>query len=174
MNPILIGYRCCGKSTTGKYLSKLTGFSFVDTDQFIESRFKARIQDLVDKNGWDWFRKMESEALKETVIRPDTVVATGGGMVLAQENREFMRRHGLVIWLTADPETIVSRLNADTMNQASRPRFTNGSLLAETEDILNIRMPLYKKAASFSIDTTCHTPEQAAKIIQKEMTHVRI
>lgn len=169
MNPILIGYRCCGKTSTGRLLADLTGYTFVDTDQYIETRYEARIQDLVERNGWDWFRRAESRALKETAVLPDQVIATGGGMVLAPGNRDFMRENGFVVWLTADPETIVRRLEHDPENEASRPRFTDGSILAETRDILAQRMPLYRDVSQFIIDTTCHSPEAAARLILKEI-----
>jgi shikimate kinase len=174
LNTILIGYRCCGKTSVGKALADSLSCDFADTDNIIEARCKAVIEKIVTDKGWDFFRQMETRVLQELVRKKNQVIATGGGMVLAPENQAVMKRHGFVVWLTADVHTIVQRLGADLQNQASRPRFTTRSLLSETRDLLARRIPIYEKLACMTVDTTIHSPEEIAGIIKRRHHHVRI
>jgi hypothetical protein len=66
-NLVLIGYRCCGKTTVGQHLAQLLSWKFIDTDQVIEARFNTRIDTLVADRGWAFFREAETRVL-ETVI----------------------------------------------------------------------------------------------------------
>ncbi|MFN2356599.1 MAG: shikimate kinase [Desulfotignum sp.] len=174
MNTILIGYRCCGKTSVGKLLADSLSCDFADTDNIIETRCKAAIEKIVADKGWDYFRQMETRVLQELVHKKNQVIATGGGMVVAPENQVIMKHHGFVVWLTADVHTIVQRLDADLQNQASRPRFTTRSLLSETRDILARRVPIYEELACMTVDTTAHSPEEIAGIIKRRHDHVRI
>jgi len=158
----------------GKALADSLSCDFADTDNIIEARCKAVIEKIVTDKGWDFFRQMETRVLQELVRKKNQVIATGGGMVLAPENQAVMKRHGFVVWLTADVHTIVQRLGADLQNQASRPRFTTRSLLSETRDLLARRIPIYEKLACMTVDTTIHSPEEIAGIIKRRHHHVRI
>ncbi len=174
VSTILIGYRSCGKTTVGKRLADSIPCDFADTDTIIETRCKAVIEKIVADKGWDFFRQMETRVLKELVHNKNQVIATGGGMVLTPENQVIMKRHGFVVWLTADIQTIVQRLGADLQSQASRPRFTTRSLLSETRDILARRIPIYEKLACMTVDTTAYSPEDIAEMIKRRRDHVRI
>lgn len=174
MNPILIGYRCCGKTSTGKILADLTGFDFIDTDQYIEQRNNMRISQMVAQKGWDYFRQAETRALDKTASMRGRVIATGGGIILAPRNREIIRANGFAVWLFADVHTIVARLKGDAENQASRPRFSDDPLEEETRTTLEQREPLYRDLAQMTIDTSQHRPDQAAQLIKRRFDHVRI
>ncbi|HCY87779.1 MAG TPA: shikimate kinase AroL [Desulfobacteraceae bacterium] len=170
MGPIfLIGYRCTGKTTTGKYLAKLLGRPFMDTDRLLESSAGTTITRMVDARGWDYFRREETRTLLTLDLSSGPVVATGGGIILAQENRRFIRRNGIAVWLTADAATIMDRLASDTATADSRPVFTDASLEQETKNTLNTREPLYRELASLTINTADHTPEAAAETIKREL-----
>lgn len=174
-NLILIGYRCCGKTRVGRHLADLTGYDFVDTDQQIESDSGVDIENLVTDRGWPYFRQTEIRVLRRLFCRENQVIATGGGVVLAQENRTMIKENGVVIWLTADPATIVQRLESDPNTFSQRPRFTDRSLLEETRDTLSERTPLYETLADITMDTTTgHSPREIAAIINRRLDHVRI
>ncbi|MFU8768387.1 MAG: shikimate kinase [Desulfotignum sp.] len=174
-NPVLIGYRGCGKTSVGKCLAQLLSFEFVDTDQVIESRFHSRIDTLVAEKGWAFFRNTETQVLEQLIGTEKQVIATGGGMVLTERNRSLIQTFGFAVWLTADVDTIVRRLGADPENQASRPRFSDVSLVQETRITLARRIPLYQKLANMTVDTTCHTPREIARMIKRRLDdHVRI
>ncbi len=168
----LVGYRCTGKSTTGKLLAALMGVSFFDTDKIIEKRYKTTIKQMVNQRGWDYFRLKERQILLETCLS-NSVIATGGGIILDPENRKVIQTHGICAWLYADSATIVARLLADVKNYESRPRFTEGSLSRETQKNLNLRTPLYRELGQIQIDTSTHSPTQAASIIKRRLAHVR-
>jgi shikimate kinase len=173
-NLILIGYRCCGKTSVGKLLADLLGYDFVDTDICIESNCRSSIDVLVADKGWPYFRQKETQVLEQVLLGNNQVIATGGGMVLAPENRILMKTHGFVIWLAADVTTIVQRLKTDPQTQATRPRFTSRSLTDETRDTLAQRIPFYEDLADMTVDTTDHAPQHIAEIIKRRLDHVRI
>ncbi len=173
-NLILIGYRCCGKTCVGKQLADLLDYDFVDTDVCIESDSRSSIDVLVADKGWPYFRQKETQILAQVLQRDNQVIATGGGMVLAPENRALMKSRGFVIWLAADAATIVQRLEADPRTRVTRPRFTARSLADETADTLAQRIPLYEDLADLTVDTTGHPPQHIAEIIKRRLDHVRI
>jgi shikimate kinase len=170
----LVGYRCTGKSTTGKLLATLLGCPFLDTDRILEEKFKTTIEEMVAKRGWEYFRLQEKQVLLDTRHPSDTrIIATGGGIILDPENRSFIKTHGICAWLYADPDTIVNRLLSDVKNHESRPRFSEDSLVLETRKILNLRTPLYRELGQIQINTGRHSPEEAALIIKRSVFHVR-
>jgi shikimate kinase len=170
----LVGYRCTGKSTTGKLLANLLGSSFIDTDRIIEEKVGTTIEKMINQKGWEYFRQREKAVLLDTKKLSDCVVATGGGIILDPENRTFINTHGVCAWLYADTATIVKRLLADVENRESRPRFSDESLTLETRKILDLRTPLYREIAQIQIDTSCHSPKEAALIIKRRISHVRL
>ncbi|MBA3012319.1 MAG: shikimate kinase [Proteobacteria bacterium] len=175
MKPIiyLIGYRCTGKSTTGKLLADLMECPFLDTDRMIEEKYMTTIEEMVKQMGWDYFRNKERKILSETGRLSNIVIATGGGIVLDPENRTFIHTHGICAWLYAETAIIVDRILADVQNLQSRPRFSNGSLFLETQKMLDLRTPLYQELGQININTGCHSPRQAASIIKRRLSHVR-
>ncbi len=170
MTPIfLIGYRCTGKTTTGKLLAKLMDLPFIDTDQTLESRFNTTIAQIVEEHGWEYFREKEKQILLETKNLKNPVGATGGGSVLDPENRKFMEKSGICVWLQADENTLLYRIIADTNTPDSRPGLTNDSLAQETQKMLELRTPLYEKLAQITINTVSQSPEEAANMIKRSI-----
>ena len=92
----LVGARAAGKTTFGGALARQLGCNYVDTDIHLRETTGETVADIVAREGWDGFRKRESAVLR-AVTAPGTVIATGGGMVLAEENRRFMRENGYAI-----------------------------------------------------------------------------
>lgn len=137
----------------GRRLAVLTGKRFVDTDDFFVDRHGVTISGFVADHGWDEFRKQESLILEAVSRDGDSVVATGGGIILKPENVALMKKRGLVVWLTASQETIHKRMTADPASANLRPGLTDHPLKEEIAGTLAERIPLYEKAMTLSIDT---------------------
>lgn len=160
---VLIGYRGTGKSTVGRIVAERLGRAFVDCDRVIEARSGRAIRDLFAESGEPAFRDLEEQTLAElTDDFPAAVLATGGGAILRESNRRRLREFGFVAWLTADPEELADRLEADPTSLAGRPALTSAGTLAEIEHVLASRSPLYSQTADVVIPTGGRTPDQVA------------
>lgn len=146
----LVGPRAAGKTTFGRALARRLGRAYVDTDVHLRETTGESVADIVAREGWEGFRRRESAALRETTA-PDTVVATGGGMVLDPENRRFMRDHGIVLYLRAPAAVLAARLSASP-NAAQRPSLTGKSIIEEVSEVLAVREALYQDAATHVLD----------------------
>ncbi|OCG26085.1 shikimate kinase II [Gilliamella sp. wkB108] len=146
----LVGARAAGKTTMGKMLANKLSYSFIDTDHHLLETTQRTVAEIVEKEGWEGFRARESQVLVDTT-KSNRVIATGGGMVLAQQNRDFMKQHGIVFFLSAPASTLAARLMKDP-NVAQRPSLTGLSIADEMEKVLADRLPLYHDAAHHIID----------------------
>jgi shikimate kinase len=111
-NIFLVGLRASGKSTLGKLLAQRLDMRFVDTDVLVLEKAGRSIADIVAEDGWDAFRSLESEVLREVCARRGQVVATGGGIVLAPENQKLIQQSGMTFFLMVEISTLLGRLNA--------------------------------------------------------------
>ncbi|WP_299977470.1 shikimate kinase AroL [Desulfobacula sp.] len=170
MKIFLIGYRCTGKTTTGKILAARLNFDFIDTDRLIEQHAESTILEIVEKYGWEKFRQLEKQILFNTKNKKKAVIATGGGIIIDHENQDFIKKSGFAVWLEADIKTIMLRLNMDTKTRESRPSLTNKDLLNETDELIKQRKPLYKQTAHIRIDTSFHTPKEIVNIIDRRLS----
>lgn len=171
MGPVfLIGYRCTGKTSTGKYLAKLLNKNFLDTDLVLESTYGTSIAQMVASHGWPYFRAKETETLMNLDLESAPVIATGGGIILARENRLFLKQNGVVVYLYATAPVLTGRIRKDENNTQQRPDLTRDSLALETKKMLEIRNPLYQALANISINTEEYTPKAAALRIMAELT----
>jgi shikimate kinase len=153
MNLFLIGYRCTGKTTTGKAIAAAIDWSFVDADTMLVRECGKPIKEIVDTEGWEAFRRMERSTLKQICTEDRQVVATGGGVVLDKANIKAMKTSGMVIWLGATAETIQKRMLQDKNTGNFRPALTDKGRMEEIEDMLLKRNPYYERASDFSIHT---------------------
>ncbi|RKY76156.1 shikimate kinase [candidate division KSB1 bacterium] len=153
-NIVLIGYRCTGKTSAGKKLSERLGLPFFDTDDLIVERAGMPINKIVEKGGWDLFRKKEREVIRKLSAMNKNIIATGGGAFENQENREALKKNGLFVWLTADVETIMERMLVDQNTKSRRPPLSLNDLKTETTLILKKREPTYRELADFTVDTS--------------------
>jgi shikimate kinase len=165
MNVVLIGYRATGKSTVGRILSAKLKIAFWDTDMMVEKSMTMPIKEIVALHGWDFFRAKEKETIKTLAQKGDGVIATGGGVVLAQENVDLLKQAGVIIWLNAPLQDIVDRLNKDAHSVAMRPQFTSGNIVQETVDMMKQRIILYENAADHTVDTAGKSAVQVAEKI---------
>ena len=149
----LVGARGCGKTTIGRALADTLGYDFVDTDSYLLSSTGKSVTDIVAEEGWSGFRSRESQALLQ-VTAPATVVATGGGMVLSESNRQFMADNGTAIWLNVPATILAARLDAFPQED-QRPTLTGKRIAEEIVDVLAAREALYQQTAHHIIDATC-------------------
>ncbi len=153
----LVGMPGCGKSTVGRALGRQLGLLCIDLDVEIEKYIGSSIKAYFLEKGEQEFRKIESFVLKSVVLKPDSfVVATGGGVVLDQGNRDLLREER-VIYLLSKPDDLVKRLNNDNV----RPLMQSVDLRKTLNDLYEKRHPLYQDVADFVIPTAGKT---AAKI----------
>jgi shikimate kinase len=150
MNIVLIGYRGAGKSAVGRRLAARLGRTLVSTDAEVVKRADRTIPEIVAKEGWEYFRDLESDICRELADRDQLVIDTGGGAILRPQNVEALKKNGTVFWLEASVETITKRIGRDTQ----RPSLTGTkSFVDEIQDVLRERTPQYQAAADHVIRT---------------------
>ena len=162
----LIGARGCGKTTVGQKLALACRFAFVDSDRMLQARAGKSIADIVALEGWDSFRALEARTLR-AVTEASAVIATGGGVILAPENRTFMRERGRVIYLQAPVPVLARRLEASP-EEEQRPTLTGKPIRDEVGEVLAQREALYRAAAHHIINATA-TPDE---VVEQIMTTV--
>ena len=163
---VLIGGRGTGKSTVGRLVAGLAGRPFVDSDREIEGRSGRSIRAIFEESGEPAFRDWEQKILARLAAEmPGAVLATGGGAVLREANREVLRGFGLVVWLTADPAEMGRRLQTDRSGLAGRPALTPAGTLDELLAVLAARGPLYAGLADVTIATDGLAPTEVAEAL---------
>ncbi|MEF7616431.1 shikimate kinase [Aquincola sp. MAHUQ-54] len=145
----LIGMPGGGKSTVGRHLARQLGLPFFDSDHVIEDRIGGSIRDYFTAHGEEAFRDLEQQVIGELTSDGDRVLATGGGAVLREANREALRERTTVIYLRSSPEEIYRRLRHDTQ----RPLLQVPDPLRKLRDLYRERDPLYRRTAHFVIET---------------------
>ena len=153
-NIALIGMPGCGKTTVGRALADLLGRPFYDADEQIEARAGRKIPDIFAQDGEAAFRRLETEVLAELSRQSGAVIATGGGVVTREENRDLLRQNSTIVWLQRDLHSLP--LAGRPVSQ-SRPL---NELAAE-------RMPLYRAWCDAAVEVC--GPEETAKAIQREL-----
>lgn len=160
----IIGPRGAGKTTIGKRLAETASYPFIDTDALILQRAGMTIAEFVKLNGWEQFRQLETEVLTSLSQLP-SVISTGGGIILAPENRQFMRDTGTVIYLNASVDVLADRLSA-APEAEQRPSLTGKSILDEISEVMATREPLYLSTAHHIIDAQMPVETIVRQLIQ--------
>jgi shikimate kinase len=157
-NLILVGFMGSGKSSVGREIARRCQLRFLDTDSMIRKKCGKSISEIFAVDGEAAFREEEHQALLSLRGAHQSVIATGGGIVLASRNRSLLRSLGAVIWLTAEEEVIwerVSRKSTRPLLQTDDPRSTVTKLMA-------VRNPLYHETAHVTIDTSVLSHQEVA------------
>jgi len=144
-NVFLIGPMGAGKTTVGKILADELGLDFLDTDKEIEERTGADIGWIFDVEGEEGFRKREAAMLDELTERNGVLIATGGGIVLREDNRKRLVSRGTVVYLDAPLDQQVERTSRDR----NRPLLQDGEPREILEGMAEERDPLYREVADF-------------------------
>jgi shikimate kinase len=168
-NLVLIGYRGTGKTTIGRIVAARLGWAFVDADDEIEAAAGCSIAEIFAREGEAGFRERERRVVADLARRASSVVSLGGGAVLRAENRTAIRAGAQVVWLTASPRTIFARLTRDAATAARRPNLTAHGGLAEIEELLAARQPLYRECATLTIDTDGRSADEIAALILESL-----
>ncbi|MCB1746229.1 MAG: shikimate kinase AroK [Gammaproteobacteria bacterium] len=161
----LIGPMGTGKTTIGNQLARSLGYSFVDADQEIEARTGASIALIFDVEGEAGFRERERRIIDELTQREAIVLATGGGAVLAADNREHLAARGFVVYLRTGIEALLRRMRFDTTRPLLRTEDPEGTL----KRIIEEREPLYTSIADLIVDTGKLSVRQVVRRIAAEL-----
>jgi shikimate kinase len=148
-NIFLVGLMGAGKTTVGRMLARRLDRSFYDSDQEIERRTGVKIPVIFEIEGEPGFRVRETQALSELAARDNIVLATGGGAVLAPENRVLLKERGLVVYLHAQPHDVWQR----TRHDKNRPLLQDVDPLIRLQELYGQRDSLYREVADVVIDT---------------------
>jgi shikimate kinase len=154
-----------GKTTVGRQLAKRLHRRFLDSDHEIEARTGVRIPVIFEIEGEAGFRKRETQVLAELAREPDLVLATGGGVVLALENRQCLRDSGVVVYLYAAPEVLFER----TRHDRNRPLLHVENPLAKLRELYTQRDPIYREVAHVIVEGNEGGAGQLAQRIEKEL-----
>tara|TARA_B100001564_G_C20578922_1_gene642092 strand:- start:482 stop:1003 length:522 start_codon:yes stop_codon:yes gene_type:complete len=162
-NIILIGPMGSGKTSTGRMLAKEMGYAFADTDEEVTKRTGVSIAYIFDVEGEEGFRKRECLALKECLNDNNTILSTGGGIVLSKENRDLLQDRGTVVYLQTSIRFQVKR----TASTNNRPLLQNKDPEETLEKLMLTRAPLYEEIADITIMTDNKSLQEMSKEIQR-------
>lgn len=162
----MVGPMGSGKSTVGRHLAELLGYGFIDSDAEIESRAGADIPWIFDVEGEAGFRRRETSVLAELATREQVVIATGGGAILAEENRQLMSANGLVIFLNVSVAQQVKR----TGSGEGRPLLQSGDREETLKKLMAEREPLYRGLADVIISGGGGNARKVARHIQTQLS----
>lgn len=165
-NIFLIGMMGVGKTTIGRHLAGLLGHEFVDSDVEVERRAGADISWIFDMEGEEGFRKREHQVLRELTARTGVVLATGGGAVLGESNRDILRARGVVVYLSASINKIVERTRRDK----KRPLLQSGDLRERIATLLGEREPLYQETAHIVVNIKGRPSRAVAREIARDLS----
>ncbi len=152
-----------GKSTVGRLLARRCGFEFIDCDRELEARSGVTIATIFELEGEAGFRRREAALIDELTQRPRTVLATGGGAILEDDNRRHLRERGLVIYLRASLDEILRR----TQKDRARPLLQTNDRRGRIAELLAEREALYEKVAHVTVQSSSGNPNRlVAKLVQ--------
>jgi len=167
-NIFLVGLMGAGKTSVGRLLARRLGKAFYDCDHEIERVTGVRIPVIFEIEGEAGFRARESKMLAELVQRSPVVVATGGGAVLAEENRALLKQHGTVVYLCASAQELWQR----TRHDRNRPLLQTPNPLAKLAELYNERDPLYREVAGLVIDTGSQSVSALAHRLEQKLAQL--
>src|SRR5688500_1881598 len=167
-NIFLVGLMGAGKTSVGKLLARRLGKDFYDCDHEIERTTGVRIPVIFEIEGEEGFRAREGRMLAELVQRSHVVIATGGGSVLAERNRDLLRQHGTVVYLCASPHDLWHRPRHDR----SRPLLHTANPLAKLTELFTARDPLYREVADLVVDTGSQSLSALAHRLEQRLAQL--
>lgn len=161
MNIVLTGFMGTGKTVIGKSLARNLGWSYVDTDEFIEKKTGLKISGIFAKHGEKYFRDMETRIVKLVSNFNNYVIATGGGVVLRKENMDNLEKNGFIVNLHANPDVIYERVKSTS----ERPLLDKPNPREEIKKLLEERKLYYKRCDMNVCTDDSNIGEMVEKII---------
>lgn len=152
-----------GKTSIGKKLSKMMKFNFIDTDHLIEEKTGVDIPTIFEHEGESGFRKRENRILEDISNIENSVLGTGGGIIILEENRKIIKNMGFIVYLTASIKELVYRTEQDR----NRPLIKDGDTKKKIEEILKEREKIYENISNIKISTDNYDTVKLSKIIIK-------
>lgn len=160
-----VGFMGAGKTSVARKLARSAGVAAVDMDTFIERRCDMKVKEIFAQSGEEGFRAIETDVLRELATGEPRLVSCGGGVVLAQVNRDILRKHGFVVYLKVTAAEAASRIS----DVSTRPLFGD---LEQAQRVIEGRLPLYEEVADLMIDTagrgTGSIAREAFALLKKE------
>ncbi len=169
MNIVLIGYRCSGKTEVGKILARELEKDFLDTDELIEDNAGCSIEAIISRDGWNHFREIEKSLIEKVSRRNNLIIATGGGVVMDEDNLKNLKKNAWIVWLNGESEVLRERMDKEQRSGKIRPSLTGEDSLEEIKQVMDVRIPLYEKTATFVVDTSTVTSAEVAALIIKNL-----
>jgi shikimate kinase len=177
---VLIGMMGAGKSSVGRCLEKQTGLALFDMDEMVAAKFGSSISKIFETHGEEKFREAETEVLRSLVLnrsatRTDSscgeqsIVVSGGGIVLREENGDLLKRLGTIVWLDAEEEILFERAST----KGNRPLLETENPRKTFSQLLEARRPLYAKIADVRVDTFGRSEEEVVEEILEQIAHLR-
>jgi shikimate kinase len=142
----IIGFMGSGKSTAGKKLASLLGWSFIDLDKEIEEKAGMKIPKIFSVYGEEYFRSLETKVLRTLGSEKETLISTGGGTPCYDTNMDFMLDSGLTVYLKMTPEQLHSRLSESMGERPLIKDFTNERLFSYIKEKLAYREKWYNRS----------------------------
>ncbi|MGB5288963.1 MAG: shikimate kinase [Ignavibacteriaceae bacterium] len=169
----LTGFMAAGKSTIGPILANTLGWKFFDLDKEVEKKEGMKIVELFEQKGEEYFRKSETEILKELSDKIEVIISLGGGAIASDENFKIIKSSGKVIYLKSSPEMAYKRLRF----KRDRPAFifegedvpSKEQFLARIHQLLDSRKKYYEQC-DFIIDTDSQTVGKTVDVLAKYIT----
>lgn len=161
-NIVLIGFMGAGKSRIGKLLAKKLGYKFVDTDEQIKLKEGKSISEIFKDIGEQGFRDIESQVVAHFSQMSNLVISTGGGVPLRKTNMDNLRSNGLIVFLSATPQTVYERVKGNT----KRPLLQTEDPFATICKLIKERTPYYSEA-DLTVETDCRSPLEVVQEIVK-------
>ena len=158
----LIGFMGVGKTTIGKQIAALNKVFFIDTDSQIEKETSKSIKEIFETDGEIAFRKLETDTIRS--INRKAIIACGGGLPAHNNNIEYLKHKGIVIYLKASTETLIKRLEKNKNKRPLISNLTNEKRLEFIRKILKEREKTYKQA-----DYTIETDNKTVKEVLREI-----
>lgn len=165
-NLALIGFMGSGKSSVGRTVAEILGYTFLDTDDLIEQRAGMSISEIFAREGEPAFRDREARLVGELAAMNRCVISTGGGLPTVEGNLDNLKTHALVVCLWTTPERIFERVRS----QSHRPLLQVADPLARIRELLEARRPFYRQA-----DVLVGTDRRSAReVAQQVVTQFRL
>ena len=168
-NIVITGFMGTGKTETGLKLSQKLNCPFIDIDLMVEKMEKTKIADIFREKGEDYFRRLETAAIKTALQKEGQVISTGGGALLKEENRTLLQKAGAFICLSASPEEIFRRVGS----VHGRPLLEGDAPLHKIRTILAERQKIYEQVP-YHVKTDGKSPEEVADEIVDMLKKIEI